>query len=309
MISVIMSTYRENSEYVYQSICSILAQTYADFEIIIVIDDPDNERILSVVRQLASEDSRITVVRNERNLGLPMSLNKALSLAKGDYIARMDADDISHPRRFELQMHYMMQNNLDLVGTCKRCIDEAGTLIPESNSRHYSPDAVMRRLRVDDCIPHATWFAKKSVYDRVGAYRNMPRCEDYDFLLRAHALGIPMGLCSEILFDHRINDTGISRSGALEQVLASWYLTKHYKRIDQITVDEVINDIRSRLTPIAINRYKEAADLFEDAAKLYREGKLLKCGLNLIQCVFTSKYCARKVFNSVRLKVIEFFVK
>lgn len=304
-----MSTYRENSEYVYQSICSILAQTHTDFEIIIVIDDPDNQRILSVVRRLAAEDSRIIIVQNECNLGLPMSLNKGVALAKGDFIARMDADDISHPCRFERQLKYMQNNNLDLVGTCKRCIDESGSVIPGSNSRFYSPDEVMRRLPIDDCIPHATWLAKKSVYDRVGAYRNMPRSEDYDFLLRAHKLNVPMGLCDEILFDHRINDSGISRSGALEQVLASWYLTDNYWRIEQVTPEEVIGNIQPKLTQTAINRYKDAADLFEHAAKMYRERKLVHCCIYLVRSALTSRYCAAKAFNSVKFKLKQYGMK
>lgn len=309
MISVIMSTYREKVGYVIQSIASIRNQTYTDLEIIIVLDDPNNQEISSAVEQLATEDSRIVVIQNPHNLGLPMALNEGLAIAKGDFIARMDADDISHPQRFEHQLSFMRKHHLDLVGTCKRCIDEDGALIPGSNSKFYSPEEVMRRLRVDDCIPHATWLAKKSVYDTVGGYRSMPRCEDYDFLLRAHKLAIPMGLCDEILFDHRINDSGISRSGALEQVLASWYLTGNYERIEQVTPEEVTKNVCSQLTESKIRHYKEAADLFECAAKMYREKKMIKCGMYLVRCACTSRYCAYKIFNSVKFRWTERFIK
>jgi len=308
MISVIMSTYRENVEYVHLSIRSILTQTYADFELIIVLDNPENQEILSVVQLYASEDPRIILVQNERNLGLARTLNKALALTKGEYVARMDADDISHPQRFELQLRFLEENNLDLVGTLKSCIDESGQFIAESNSTYYSPREVMRRLPVDDCIPHATWLTKKLVYDKVGGYRNMPRCEDYDFLLRAHKLGFQMGLCKEILFYHRINSMGITRSGLLEQALASWYLTGNYDRLEHVSVEEVEQNICQKITPSAIRRYNKAVTYFDEAVQL-RRNHPLKCCISLIKCSLVSRYGAYRIFNSVKMKIVGLFLK
>ena len=116
MISVIMSTYHEPLEYVEKSVDSILCQTYGDFEFIISVDDPENRKLIDFLKNKADGDSRIKIIVNEKNIGLPKTLNNAIAVAKGDYIARMDADDISLPDRFECQLKLIEEKNLDLVG-------------------------------------------------------------------------------------------------------------------------------------------------------------------------------------------------
>ena len=102
MISVLMSVYNAE-EFLHEAIDSVLAQTYTNFEFIIIEDasTDKSQRIIS-----SYEDPRITLIQNLSNLGLPRSLNKGINLAKGKYIARMDADDISLPERFEKQLSF-----------------------------------------------------------------------------------------------------------------------------------------------------------------------------------------------------------
>ncbi len=88
-ISVIMSVYKEPLAYVNVAVDSILKQTFADFEFIIIVDAPDNLEIIEFLQEKAATDTRIFVVVNEKNIGLAMSLNKAIDLAKGKYLARM----------------------------------------------------------------------------------------------------------------------------------------------------------------------------------------------------------------------------
>lgn len=106
-ISTIMSVY--NAErYLSKSIESILKQTLDDFEFI-VVNDGSTDRSSVILEYYVSQDSRIRLI-NQENKGLTKSLNKALALATGDYIARMDADDISMPERFELQLDFLENN-------------------------------------------------------------------------------------------------------------------------------------------------------------------------------------------------------
>lgn len=102
-ISVVLSVYND-AKYVGVAIESVLAQTFTDFELII-IDDASTDESLSIARDFA--DERIRIVENEENLGLTKSLNKGISLAQGKYIARMDSDDICLPTRFEKQVAYL----------------------------------------------------------------------------------------------------------------------------------------------------------------------------------------------------------
>lgn len=303
MISVIMSTYREKPDYIHQAIRSILKQTHRDLELILVPDDPENMPVISLLQEYEARDQRVTVLENEKNLGLPGALNKALKVARGDYIARMDADDISHPERFEVQLQYMREHNLDLVGTRKRCIDEQGELLPGRESTYYSPKMVMKQLRWADCLPHSTWLAKREVYDLLEGYRDMPRSEDYDFLLRALKMGMKMGMCDRIVFDYRINDTGISRSGMLEQLLATWYLVDNFDRIGQLAPQEVRDYVSAKLTWEGQERYTQATKYFERAVCV-RKKHPLKCGIYLIKSMMVSPYYRRRMITILKLKLM-----
>ena len=110
MISVIMSVYNEKSIYVEKSIDSILNQTYNDLEMVIVLDSPDNETLLRILKEYTHKDARVKLLINDRNSGLAMSLNRAIEVAQGEYLARMDADDISKPERLERELEYLIKN-------------------------------------------------------------------------------------------------------------------------------------------------------------------------------------------------------
>ena len=109
LISVIFATYNENYFFLEKSINSILNQTYKNFELIIVLepDDINSEYLF----KLSKSDERIKIFHNENNLGLTKSLNKALSVCSGNFIARMDSDDISSYNRFEDQLMQMNSRN------------------------------------------------------------------------------------------------------------------------------------------------------------------------------------------------------
>lgn len=110
-----MSTYNEENMLIRQAVESILNQTYSEFEFIIVLDNPKNIEIANLIQEYASRDKRIVILKNEKNLGLVKSLNKALEISKGEYIMRMDADDISEKDRIEKEYKFLKENNLDLV--------------------------------------------------------------------------------------------------------------------------------------------------------------------------------------------------
>ena len=107
LISVVMSNYNTDELYLRASIESILNQTYKNFEFIIV-DDCSSDNSVSVIESY--DDKRIKLIKNPKNMGLTKSLNIAIKAAKGEFIARMDADDISLPQRFEKQVEFLTQN-------------------------------------------------------------------------------------------------------------------------------------------------------------------------------------------------------
>ena len=126
-ISVIMSIYKEPTEWIRQSIDSILGQSFRDFEFIIVNDNPFREENSLLLEDYMRKDSRIIVITNETNLGLTKSLNRALEKARGEFIARMDADDISSLKRFEKQITFLKNHpSIIAVGCWITPIDEDG---------------------------------------------------------------------------------------------------------------------------------------------------------------------------------------
>src|SRR3989338_5597380 len=125
-ICVIMSVYN-GLPYLKEAVKSILNQTYKNFEFIIV-DDASRDKTWQFLKSL--KDKRVKLIQNKKNLGLAASLNIAIRLAQGDFIARMDADDISLSNRFEEQIKYLTKHQeIDLCGTWVPLIDDTGKIV------------------------------------------------------------------------------------------------------------------------------------------------------------------------------------
>lgn len=127
-ISVIMSVYN-GMPYLKEAVQSILKQTFKDFEFI-VVNDASTDDSWQYLKGL--NDKRIKLIINEKNLGLATSLNDGIKIAKGNFIARMDADDVSKPDRLEVQYKFLTKNpEIDLCGSWADIIDEKGKIVAE----------------------------------------------------------------------------------------------------------------------------------------------------------------------------------
>jgi len=134
LVSVIMPAFN-CAKYIGEAIESILSQTFTDFEFII-IDDGSKDETHNLLLGYVEKDTRIRLIRNEKNLGIATSFNKGLRIAKGKYIARMDADDISMPSRFEQQIAFLFKHpSVGVLGTTAKVINEHG----ETMDRYFVP--------------------------------------------------------------------------------------------------------------------------------------------------------------------------
>ncbi|RLC61459.1 MAG: hypothetical protein DRI01_08460 [Chloroflexi bacterium] len=174
-VSVVMSVYN-GEKYLREAIESILNQTFTDFEFLIV-NDGSTDGSLEIIQ--GYPDERIRVINNEQNIGLTRSLNKAISQAKGEYIARQDADDISLPERFEQQLRYFDQYpEVALLGTSVYKIDEQGRVV----GRIIVPAEPGGNLLRANQFSHGSTIFKREVVDRLGGYNELFRyCQDYEF--------------------------------------------------------------------------------------------------------------------------------
>ena len=262
MISILMSTYKEEERLLRQAIESILNQTYTDFEYIIILDDPDNEMHKRVIHEYASKDHRIQFYINEKNMGLTDSLNRGLSLCHGDYIARMDADDISLPDRLERQLNYLEKNDFDLIGGITEMINEDGTLLYSIKSVPTKPEKINKALCYGQCIAHPTWLGKKVVFDSLDGYRKMPLCEDYDFTLRAVLKGFKISNLNEPVLKYRMTANSVSRSNLFEQYLYMSYITSEYKNKRVASGDKAYVYVQQHLKGKDSKNYLKANVIF-----------------------------------------------
>ncbi|MCM1440271.1 MAG: glycosyltransferase [Roseburia sp.] len=246
LISVIMSTYNEPLKWIEQAIDSILGQTYQNIEFIIIVDAPENKELINYITERKKQDNRIIIHINGINMGLTASLNMAISLANGLYIARMDADDIAEPDRIECQIEYLVSCKLDLVGCNVMDINEEGKILNIKGTNLPTSDkAIKDYLRTNGAIMHPTWLVKKSVYIEMGMYHDFPACEDYDFLTRVALAGYKLGNVREVKQMYRINTKGISNARKVMQKSSHYFIMQNYNCGKQSNLDEFYRFIES----------------------------------------------------------------
>lgn len=303
MITVIMSTYKEDERLLRESIESILNQTYKDFEYIIILDYPDNDVHKSVIEEYALKDDRIHFYINEKNMGLTDSLNRGLSLCHGEYIARMDADDISLPDRLERQMKYLEKNHYDLIGGITEMINENGSLLYSIKNVPTDPKKINKALRYSQCIAHPTWLGKKEVFEKNAGYRHMPLCEDYDFTLRAVLNGFVISNLNEPVLKYRMTSNSISRSNLFEQYLYMSYITNEYKNNCIASVDKAYAYVQQHLNEKDSNKYLKANVIFNRMLQEMSDKQILSFIKDGFCLLFSSKYYLNKIYRFVMLSL------
>ncbi|SHG24183.1 glycosyltransferase family 2 protein [Dysgonomonas macrotermitis] len=204
-ISVILPVY-DASAYLARAIDSIIGQTYTDWELI-VINDGSTDNSESIVVNYS--DNRINYYKNEVNSGLIFTLNKAIGLCSGKYIARMDADDIASPERFERQIDYLEQNSgCSMCGTFAHIIDKdeniTGKIIHQTENKYLQINLLFSVPFV-----HPSMMIRKEVLEENQFDQNYLHAEDYDLwcrIARKHIVGnIP-----QFLLMYRWHDRNVS---------------------------------------------------------------------------------------------------
>lgn len=297
-VSVIMSAYKEPTDIFIKAVNSIREQTYRDFEFLIVLDCPSNTELRGTIEQLRIEDSRIIPIWNDNNIGLAESLNRALDLARGDYICRMDADDVALPNRIESQIGFLRDKGLDLIGCYLEVINQDGESLYPVDSIPVSDGGIRKALRWNNCIPHPSWFGKREVFFR--KYRAIPLCEDYDFLLRAALDGVRMGNCPEVLVKYRMSEESLSRSNLYRQFLYQRYLTTCYSYGNPAAVSDAAKWVENHYDEGRSEAYLHANALFNRGLSLVRQRKLFNALKNLVQVPFVSWDYMKKVLRLIK---------
>lgn len=240
MISVVMSVYNAE-KYLDEAIESILNQTYKDFEFII-INDGATDKSLEIIEKYKNQDDRIVLISRE-NRGLIASLNEGIEKARGKYIARMDADDISLPKRFEEQVEFMESENIDICGGNYLSINSDGSLF----SLNLTPQShELCTLSLVSKVPfaHPTVMIRKEFLEKYSleyGQSNFQKAEDLDLWLRMHEKGAKFGNISELILKYRIIDNSLSKVNDKKIRQETTSMLNDFYLLNKESIEEVLN--------------------------------------------------------------------
>lgn len=210
-ISVILPVYN-SEEYVSESINSILSQTFEDFEFLI-INDGSTDQSKDII--MSHNDKRINYIENMLNQGLIKTLNKGLHFAHGQYIARMDADDLCQNSRFEKQIDYFRSDRqIDILGTNQYIIGTCDKIIHKLSNEENKI-----RLLLQPVVGHSTVMIKKEALDKNNLYydRFALYAEDYKLWVDARLCNLFIENINECLCGYRIHEKQISNTESVIQ--------------------------------------------------------------------------------------------
>ena len=225
-ISVIMSEYNTPPNYLRASIESILNQTFKDIEIVIV-DDCGKNDLESIVKEY--KDRRIRVIKNDKNIGLVESLNKAIAVSKADILARMDTDDIADENRLEEQYNFMISHEeYSVVGTLANEFSKNST----TGILGKPGEKTAKSLAYGDSIIHPSVMMRKKDIQSVGGYKNYKRAEDLSLWFELVMKGFRLFVIDRVLLNYRVNEEDYlkrkfkTRGGEIKARLHYYRLTK-----------------------------------------------------------------------------------
>lgn len=292
-ISVVMSCYNEEKNHLTKAIESILNQDYKNFEFIIIIDNPDNKVLIDTVNTYSEIDNRIVVIFNEKNLGLAQSLNKGIEIATGEYVARMDADDIALPDRFSKQVDYL-DNHSECIMVCGNIIkiDENGSVIGKNRTIPKNDEALRELVKYQYIIQHPTVMMRRQQLNDIGKYNNYRAAQDYDLWLRMVKNKYNMHFIIEPLVKYRYRITSIGGTRKNIQFLSCQFARRLFYNDLTFNEDEYEEFINKKLCDQKYNK----------GIKYYYNGISKKSIRLLLLSILLNCDCRKECFNLIRAR-------
>ena len=284
-ISVVMSVYN-SATYLKDAIESILDQTFEDFEFII-IDDGSTDNSVDIIKSY--KDQRIVFLQNYKNIGLAKSLNKGISIARGKYIARMDADDISYNSRLEKQFQYMEDNeDIAISGSWIQTIGEKVELwkYPTSDK------AIKSELIFNSALAHPSIIFRKNMFQVKNLYydESIDKAQDYELWSRV-AQVYKISNIPEVLLGYRLHAAQAGKLYRRNQSNVAKIVRYSLLRKLGISFDESEYKIHERLSCHQAVPPRSASEWLEKLIEGNNKSKFVD------PAVF-NKYIAEKYWNS-----------
>lgn len=210
LVSIVVPVFEPHPIFFRQAIDSLFAQTFTDFEVIIV-EDPSTAQGRAMLAGI--DDPRLIYILNQERTSLPRQHNRGLAEARGRFICRFDADDICEPQRLERELAFLQANpGIDVVGSWLTVIDEQGAVV---GSRRYPTDhaSILAAMRRFNPVANSTVMFRREVYERFGGWRDstLP-AQDYEWYSRLGAGGARFANLEEPLVRYRLHGGSIKSS-------------------------------------------------------------------------------------------------
>jgi glycosyltransferase involved in cell wall biosynthesis len=205
-VTVFIPAYNRE-KYIGEAIESILAQSYTNFEILL-IDDGSTDGTVDIMHSFS--DSRLRIIRNETNLGIPRTRNKGIEHARGEFIAMLDSDDRAFPTRLEKQVNFLeAHHDFAQVGSWCRMMDQQGRPLKKIKRQPILPEDVDVQLLFRCSLSNRSIMARTRILREYGYRNDYPRCQDYDLHMRL-AKKYKLGNLPECLVYGRIHPEQIT---------------------------------------------------------------------------------------------------
>lgn len=292
-VTVLMAVYN-GERYLREAVDSILGQTFTDFEFLIINDgSTDTSReILSTY-----SDPRILILENKQNIGLTKSLNRGLSLARGEYIARMDADDRSHSVRIERQVAYLDNHPcVAVLGTQHNMINAKGIIMPSLTiKRPVDPLAFRWCWIFDNPIAHSSAvFRKNIIWEILGGYNEIFRTsQDFELWSRVGRHSYVMCNLAEILLDFRVHEKNISMT----------YKTSDILKLEGVYLKNIEYVLKTKTFPKEFPSSWLNITMPNLKKNIFRKSKVLQM-IQSIQNIFFFLYPEASTQNEIREHII-----
>ena len=309
MLSVILPV-RNGVLHIHAAINSILNQSWNDFELIIV-DNRSTDQTNDIIRSFLDPRIRIT---HESRVGGPIAFNAGLRLASGDYIARMDADDVALPDRFLRQIDYLeTHRDVSILGTQAFKINDDGKIVGRSIVPH-TPAAIRLSSRYAAPFIHPTLMFRRAVWEKLRGYREFSPGADYDMLLRAIETGFRVANLPEFLLKYRIRSDSVSHRNRQHTIIHSLSVKKMHRlrRRGRYSAELAIlyelqcGTVKRSLWFMALDKHIDRLTWFRNrcALKDRRDLRILISNLSIAAISSLHPHMAIALWSAFRLKMI-----
>lgn len=254
LISCIMSNYNTEPEMFKIAIDSILSQTLEDFELILIDDKSTDETSTKIIREYAKKDSRIIAIYNERNKGLAGALNEGLKVARGEYIARFDTDDICVKNRFEKQISYMKKNNLDICSTFSHPFGAYEDVVA---TWFHTCKLLPVQMLFSCYICHPSVMMKTSFLKKYNLCYDeaFDGAEDFDLFSRCCEKKARICIMPEVLLHYRLHGSSVCHTQKPKQIVLSKKICK--RQLDNMQVKYSEDEWNLHLILCGLHPYKQ----------------------------------------------------